>query len=169
MCHSFILELGNLDLEQRYQSKTVLPTTRHFTYPKCNQIISTSEHRRVSPVHLPSTYANLAHLLLSIFYRIGSGTGLFTRSLLAHPDWSSSVNQLKAVEPSEGMRDKFAGTIQDERVTVADGTFDDTHIEDGWADVIIIAQVCWSCAYTAIAYRGRQTYILGVIGVPLVS
>lgn len=39
------------------------------------------------------------------------------------------------------MRDKFTKTLQDERVAVSDGTFDDTHIEGGWADAVIIAQV----------------------------
>jgi len=73
--------------------------------------------------------------------RVGSGTGIFTRALLAHPEWSSSVGQLKAIEPSEGMRDVFSKTVQDARITVAKGSFDNTGVEDGWADLVVIAQV----------------------------
>jgi hypothetical protein len=51
------------------------------------------------------------------------------------------VGQLKAIEPSEGMRDVFSKTVKDDRVTVAEGGFDNTGIEDGWADLIVIAQV----------------------------
>lgn len=76
------------------------------------------------------------------YRRIGSGTGIFTRALLAHPDWSSSVGHLKALEPSEGMRDLFSKTIKDDRVTTAEGSFDHTDVEDGWADLVVIAQVC---------------------------
>lgn len=75
-------------------------------------------------------------------YRIGSGTGIFTRALLAHPDWSgSTIGQLRAVEPSEGMREQFSKTVTDARVTVAEGTFDRTGVEDGWADLVVVAQV----------------------------
>lgn len=73
--------------------------------------------------------------------RLGSGTGIFTRALLAHPDWASSVKQLKALEPSEGMRDVFTKTVGNEHVSVSDGTFDITGVEDGWADLVVIAQV----------------------------
>ena len=73
--------------------------------------------------------------------RIGAGTGIFTRALLAHPEWTSSVYQLKAIEPSEGMRNVFLKTVDDDRVSVAGGSFDNTGIRDGWADIIIIAQV----------------------------
>ncbi|CCM02384.1 uncharacterized protein FIBRA_04480 [Fibroporia radiculosa] len=76
---------------------------------------------------------------------IGSGTGIFTRALLAHPDWSSSINQLKAVEPSEGMRSVFTQTVKDDRVSTAEGTFDATGVEDGWADIVIIAQAYHWC------------------------
>jgi hypothetical protein len=46
-----------------------------------------------------------------------------------------------AVEPSEGMRDTFAKTIQDDRIRLCEGTFQSTDIEDGWADLVVIAQV----------------------------
>lgn len=92
----------------------------------------------------------LLQLTLSIIMphcsRIGSGTGIFTRALLSHSSFSSSVKELKAVEPSEGMRNFFVKstveTDSERRVSVRDGTFDNTHIEDGVADVIVIAQVC---------------------------
>ncbi|KAL6306611.1 S-adenosyl-L-methionine-dependent methyltransferase [Sparassis latifolia] len=76
---------------------------------------------------------------------IGAGTGIFTRALLAHPDWSQSVNQFRAIEPSEGMRDVFAKSVRDPRVSVADGTFDSTGVDDGWADVVVIAQAFHWC------------------------
>ncbi|KAG6866956.1 hypothetical protein C0991_003872 [Blastosporella zonata] len=72
---------------------------------------------------------------------IGAGTGIFTRALLAHPQWSTDIKQIKAVEPSAGMREVFRKTVTDERVTIRDGTFDNTSVEDHWADVVIIAQV----------------------------
>ncbi|THU96520.1 S-adenosyl-L-methionine-dependent methyltransferase [Dendrothele bispora CBS 962.96] len=76
---------------------------------------------------------------------IGAGTGIFTRALLAHPEWKDAIAQLKAVDPSSGMREVFAKTVTDERVTVQEGTFDNTGVEDGWADVIIIAQAFHWC------------------------
>lgn len=84
---------------------------------------------------LVDMYASTTHC------RIGSGTGIFTRALLAHPEWSSSLGQLKAFEPSQGMRDIFAKSIEDERVTTLEGTFDHASVEDGWADLVVIAQV----------------------------
>ena len=74
-------------------------------------------------------------------YRIGAGTGLFTRALLTHPDWAGSLAELRAVEPSAGMREVFSKTVTDPRASVRDGTFDTTGVEDSWADVVILAQV----------------------------
>lgn len=76
---------------------------------------------------------------------IGSGTGIFTRALLAHPDWKDAVAELRAIEPSEGMRAQFNKTTVDERVTCIEGTFDTSPVEDGWADVIVIAQAFHWC------------------------
>jgi len=78
---------------------------------------------------------------------IGVGTGIFTRALLAHPEWTSAIKELKAVEPSEGMREVFSKTVSDEqgRVLITEGTFQETHIEDGWADVVIVAQAFHWC------------------------
>ncbi|KZP19441.1 S-adenosyl-L-methionine-dependent methyltransferase [Athelia psychrophila] len=83
---------------------------------------------------------------------IGAGTGIFTRALLAHPEWKDSLGKLKAVEPSAGMRATFARTVVDPRVSVAEGSFAATGVEDGWADVIIIAQAFhWCPDYEAAA------------------
>ncbi|KAJ7219298.1 S-adenosyl-L-methionine-dependent methyltransferase [Mycena pura] len=77
--------------------------------------------------------------------RIASGTGIFTRCFLAHPEWQSAIKQLRAVEPSEGMRNVFSKTVSDERVSVTEGTFQQTGIEDGWADLVVIAQAFHWC------------------------
>lgn len=73
--------------------------------------------------------------------RIGAGTGLFTRALLADPAWAKNIKAYVAVEPSEGMRETFSQTIQDDRICFQDGTFQNTKVEDGWADLVVIAQV----------------------------
>ncbi|KAF5392395.1 hypothetical protein D9757_001544 [Collybiopsis confluens] len=73
---------------------------------------------------------------------IGAGTGIFTRALLAHPDWNSSIAEIRAVEPSSGMRAQFEKTVSSSGVKVSakEGSFTDTGIEDGWADIVVIAQ-----------------------------
>ncbi|KAG1832695.1 S-adenosyl-L-methionine-dependent methyltransferase [Suillus variegatus] len=76
---------------------------------------------------------------------IGAGTGILTRALLAHSEWSSSIGTLRAIEPSGGMRDFWTKSVQDNRCTIVNGTFDDTGVEDGWADLIIIAQAFHWC------------------------
>ncbi|OCB86773.1 S-adenosyl-L-methionine-dependent methyltransferase [Sanghuangporus baumii] len=63
---------------------------------------------------------------------IGAGTGLFTRGLLAHPDWSQAISKIKAIEPSTGMREVFSDAVQDPRASIREGTFDRTGIEDGY-------------------------------------
>ncbi|KAF7369051.1 CUE domain-containing protein [Mycena venus] len=75
---------------------------------------------------------------------IGSGTGLFTRALLAHDEWKT-VRSYKAVDPSEGMRETFAKYTTDERVVLSEGTFANTGAESGWADLIVIAQAFHWC------------------------
>lgn len=40
------------------------------------------------------------------------------------------------------MRDAFSETVKDERVTLREGTFETTGVQDGSADLVIIAQVC---------------------------
>lgn len=76
---------------------------------------------------------------------IGAGTGIFTRALLSHPEWSTSIGTLRAIEPSDGMRDFWTKCVQDNRCTIVNGTFDNTGVEDGWADLIIIAQAFHWC------------------------
>jgi len=76
---------------------------------------------------------------------IGAGTGIFTRALLAHVQWNAAIKQIKAIEPSEGMRSVFSQQVRDDRVTVADGTFSATGIADGWADLVVIAQAYHWC------------------------
>ncbi len=98
--------------------------------------------------------------------RIGAGTGIFTRALLAHPDWSGSIKQLRAIEPVEGMREQFSKTVIDERVTIAEGAFDRTGVEDGWADLVVIAQV--KSPFVS-KKKPRDLLIYGFIGFPLVS
>ncbi|KAI0831377.1 S-adenosyl-L-methionine-dependent methyltransferase [Trametes gibbosa] len=101
----------------------------------------------------PSYQANaLAHIRKSVraspplnVVEIGAGTGIFTRALLAHPDWTDSIKELRAVEPSEGMRKVFTDTVVDPRVSAREGTFDTTGIEDGWADLVVIAQAFHWC------------------------
>ncbi len=51
------------------------------------------------------------------------------------------IQELKAVEPSEGMREVFSKKIKDDRISVSHGLFHSTGVEDGWADLVIIAQV----------------------------
>ncbi|KAF8802568.1 S-adenosyl-L-methionine-dependent methyltransferase [Phlegmacium glaucopus] len=76
---------------------------------------------------------------------IGSGTGIFTRALLADPQWNAAIKQIKAIEPSEGMRSFFSQAVKDDRVTVAEGTFDATGIPEGWANLVVIAQAFHWC------------------------
>jgi len=83
---------------------------------------------------------------------IGSGTGIFTRALLAHPEWSTSVGQLTAFEPSAGMRGVFTKSVADERVTAKEGSFDHTSVEDNHADLVVVAQAFhWCPDYDAAA------------------
>ncbi|KAH9484251.1 putative methyltransferase-like C25B8.10 [Psilocybe cubensis] len=76
---------------------------------------------------------------------IGSGTGIFTRAILADPKWNPLIKELKAKEPSAGMREVFSRTVKDERVSTSEGFFHDTGIEDEWADLIVIAQAFHWC------------------------
>ncbi|KAA1471123.1 S-adenosyl-L-methionine-dependent methyltransferase [Dentipellis sp. KUC8613] len=76
---------------------------------------------------------------------IGAGTGIFTRALLAHPEWSTSIQKLSALEPSAGMREVFAKSVSDERVTINEGFFDNTGVPDGQADLVVIAQAFHWC------------------------
>jgi len=76
---------------------------------------------------------------------VGAGTGIFTRAFLAHDEWASAIKEVKAVEPSEGMRGVFTKTVTDQRVSVSNGTFEEIPVEDSWADLIVIAQAFHWC------------------------
>jgi hypothetical protein len=69
---------------------------------------------------------------------------------------------LRAVEPSDGMRDFWTKTVVNSRSTIVKGTFDDTGVEDGWADVIVVAQV------SSESNRNEYSYLRRT-GIPLVS
>ncbi|KAI5117442.1 hypothetical protein M0805_007012 [Coniferiporia weirii] len=77
---------------------------------------------------------------------VGCGSGIFTRALLAHPEWSSSISELRCIDPNEGMRAVFAKTMKDARVSLFDGTFDNTGAPDGWADLIVSASAFHWCS-----------------------
>jgi len=76
---------------------------------------------------------------------VASGTGIFTRALLADPNWNTKIKEIRAVEPSEGMRDQFSRSLSDDRVTLSDGVFQCTGVEEGWADLVIVAQAWHWC------------------------
>ncbi|KAG8941350.1 hypothetical protein FRC04_004596 [Tulasnella sp. 424] len=76
---------------------------------------------------------------------LGAGTGIFTRCLLAHKTFGPAVGQLHAVEPSAGMREQFTRTVVDERVSCKDGVFERTGEDDGWADLVVVAQAWHWC------------------------
>jgi hypothetical protein len=63
------------------------------------------------------------------------------------------------------MRNTFSKTVKDDRVTVAEGSFDKTGINDGWADIVIIAQVRFRRVITN-DLKKLPTFIS--VGVPLV-
>ncbi|KAF8334181.1 S-adenosyl-L-methionine-dependent methyltransferase [Cantharellus anzutake] len=76
---------------------------------------------------------------------LGSGTGIFTRALLTHRSFGPAVRELKAVEPSRGMREAFLKAVSDPRVSTYEGSFELTRVPDGWADLIVIAQAWHWC------------------------
>ncbi|KAG8935694.1 hypothetical protein FRC02_006970 [Tulasnella sp. 418] len=76
---------------------------------------------------------------------LGSGTGIFTRALLAHPSLGPVVHELRAIEPSAGMRAQFSAKVEDERVSCSEGTFERTGAPDEWADLVIVAQAWHWC------------------------
>ncbi|KAJ7097886.1 S-adenosyl-L-methionine-dependent methyltransferase [Mycena belliarum] len=104
---------------------------------------------RVRPSYEPSALSYIRKAVITPsplnVVEIGSGTGIFTRAFLAHPDWAADIKQLKAFEPSEGMREVFSKTISDDRLTIGDGTFQQTGIEDRWADLVVVAQAFHWC------------------------
>lgn len=53
---------------------------------------------------------------------------------------------MRCIDPNEGMRAVFAQTVSDPRVSLVDGTFDNTGVPDGWADVIVAASAFHWCS-----------------------
>ncbi|EJD02317.1 S-adenosyl-L-methionine-dependent methyltransferase [Fomitiporia mediterranea MF3/22] len=76
---------------------------------------------------------------------IASGTGKFTKSLVANLEWKKCLAELKCVEPNEGMRVVFTRTMDDPRVSLANGTFDNTGVPDNWADLVVVATAIHWC------------------------
>jgi len=76
---------------------------------------------------------------------LGSGTGIFTRALLAHESFAQSVERITAIEPSDGMREVFNKQNQDPRATTKAGTFQDTGMSDESADFVVVAQAWHWC------------------------
>ena len=60
---------------------------------------------------------------------------------MADPKWNSRIGELKAIEPSEGMRNVFGQKVKDDRISISEGYFDATGVENGWADFVVMAQV----------------------------
>lgn len=85
---------------------------------------------------------SVSFIYIQITSRTGAGTGIFTRALL-NQKWSSEIKHIKAVEPSQGMREVFAKTVSSDHVSISlgEGTFDTTGVEDQWGDIVVIAQV----------------------------
>ncbi|KAK7054839.1 hypothetical protein VNI00_003302 [Paramarasmius palmivorus] len=105
--------------------------------------------RRARPSYQPAALSHIRAATKSAppfkILEVGAGTGIFTRALLAHPEWTKDIKELTAVEPSPGMRDVFAQSVKDDRVSVREGTFDTTGVESGWADIVVIAQAFHWC------------------------
>ncbi|KAH9842602.1 S-adenosyl-L-methionine-dependent methyltransferase [Rhodofomes roseus] len=104
---------------------------------------------RARPSYQPAAISHIRDAISSPpplnIVEIGAGTGIFTRALLAQPAFSSSIQSLSAVEPSAGMREVFASSVNDPRVTVSEGTFDATGAPDASVDAIIVAQAFHWC------------------------
>ncbi|KAJ6464335.1 S-adenosyl-L-methionine-dependent methyltransferase [Mycena vulgaris] len=112
-------------------------------------------YNKVRPGYPPQALSHMRRAITSSgplnVVEIGAGTGLFTRALLAHPEWVA-VSALRAVEPSAGMREAFAKYTLDARIVLSEGTFDATGVEDGWADLVVVAQAFhWCMDYEAAA------------------
>ncbi|KAF9070564.1 S-adenosyl-L-methionine-dependent methyltransferase [Rhodocollybia butyracea] len=140
--------LGDLSSLRRPQIMAVHSIAQQGFGEGTNEI-----YDRARPSYQPSV---LAHIHQSIpkersspfnVVEIGAGTGIFTRALLAHPDWSSCITEIQAVEPSAGMRAQFEKTVigpykesGELRISIKDGSFTETGVEDEWADIVFIAQ-----------------------------
>jgi hypothetical protein len=61
------------------------------------------------------------------------------------------------------MRSQFSKSVTDPRVILSEGTFDHTGVEDGWADLIVVAQVNARAVLKALSLTNECN-----LGVPLV-
>ena len=69
------------------------------------------------------------------------------------------MGTLTAVEPSEGMRTIFDKSVQDERVSCQNGSFENTGITNHSADLVVVAQVqVQSPSYRAIDGENLSTF-----------
>jgi hypothetical protein len=127
------------------QFTAVLSRGCALVYPTCSKAVRSAQHRGVGDPLTPMGHTKNAGTPI----RIGAGTGIFTRALLAHDEWSSNIGLVNAVEPSPGMRDTFTKLVQDPRVSLSAGTFEQVSTDNGWADAVIIAQVR---AYVLLAW-----------------
>ncbi|KAH8116938.1 S-adenosyl-L-methionine-dependent methyltransferase [Phellopilus nigrolimitatus] len=84
---------------------------------------------------------------------LGCGSGILTRALLAQSEWSSSISELRCIDPNEGMRDVFSKTVDDPRVSLTEGTFDSTGVPDLWADLIVSASAYHWCTDHEAAFK----------------
>jgi len=48
------------------------------------------------------------------------------------------------------MRTEFSKKIQDERVSAQEGTFGETHVPDGWADLIVIGERSYHLKFSRV-------------------
>ncbi|GAA6059016.1 hypothetical protein JCM10212_001241 [Sporobolomyces blumeae] len=77
---------------------------------------------------------------------LGAGTGIFTRGLLERAQATKpagAISELIAVEPSKGMRQGFEDKVKSvggTKVSIQDGLFDKIPVQDGKADLIVVAQ-----------------------------
>jgi ubiquinone/menaquinone biosynthesis C-methylase UbiE len=76
----------------------------------------------------------------------GSGTGIFTRSMIQHLNLKNTLADILCVEPAAGMRLGFqnSSTAKELRsnltLRVIDGTFDSIDVQDQSVDLVVIAQ-----------------------------
>jgi hypothetical protein len=128
-----------------FQSSSVVSFGCSQVHPPRGCRFWLARHSRVQPLSSRFFRSVILNLLPA---RVGSGTGIFTRAILAHPDWATAVGKITAVEPSEGMRGIFNNSVQDERVSCQNGSFENTGVTNHSADLVIVAQVQSSSYYS---------------------
>lgn len=57
---------------------------------------------------------------------------------------------MRCIDPNEGMRAVFERNVVDPRVRLSEGTFDNTGVPDGWADVIVAASVRYGVVFSTL-------------------